>query len=105
MSQFKLDITPGEDMAPVFTHELEGISIRTAFRWLPQISRWIVYFRDPEDKLLGWPHIVAPGGDIYLDVRDPRVPPGRMGFDGPDPYVREDLGTKVNLYYLESTDG
>ena len=103
MSTFKLDINAGGDYAPVFTHDLQGISIRTAFRWLPIINRWIVYFRDPVDVLLGWPHIVSPGADIYLDIRDKRIPPGRFGFSGPDPYVREDLGTRLNLYYVEST--
>lgn len=101
MQYLEIDVSPGERFAFSVTAELEEVALRFCFRWMPYIGKWHCVIRDPANNTLG-SSMVAPGGDIWLDTRDPRVPKGRLGWAGNDPYLRTDLGSTVKLYYLKA---
>lgn len=100
MKYLEIDISPGERNAFSVAAELENIAVRFCFRWMPYIGKWHCVIRDPANNVLGV-SMVAPGGDIWMDTRDPRVPKGRIGWAGKDPYSRSDLGEIVKLYYMK----
>lgn len=97
----EIDVRPGPDPAPVITTELDGVTVRLALRWFPRIESWVLSVRDPSDVPLSMPMRVAPGAPLPLDRRDPRVPPGTLRWEGPEPYRREDLGVRLRLIYDE----
>ena len=100
-----VDVTAGEDFAFTVSPELEGVVVRLAFRWLPRFGVWVCVTTTPDAaENLGMEQVVKPGGRILLDVRDPRIPPGRLVWTGPDPYVRRDLGTTLQLVYFTAAE-
>lgn len=102
MATLEIDVRPGTRDAPVVTTELDGRTVRLALRWLPWISSWVMEVRDPADVPLSPPLRVSPGVPLPLDVRDPRVPPGVLRWEGPEPYQRDDLGVRLLLVYDEA---
>ena len=100
-----LDVTAGEDFAFAVTPPELGSPIRFAFRWMPRFGWWVCIATTLDGtENLGMQQVVKPGGRILLDPRDPRIPPGRFVWLGPDPYVRADLGTTVTLVYLTAAE-
>lgn len=99
-----IDTVADSDLAFATSADLEGVTLRLAFRWLDRIGVWVCIATTPEGVLLGMEQIVRPGGRILLDVRDPRIPPGRLEWRGPDPYRRADLGITVQLVYLTAAE-
>ncbi len=95
---------PGRSFAFAQTVTLEGITIRLSFRWYPVPARWMMEVLSSDNELLGPGFLVSPGGDVWLDVRDPRVPPGRLVWVGPDPYAQDELGQTVQLIYVGSDE-
>lgn len=94
-----INTSPGQDYAFIQSVELDAITIRLAFRWYPIPGRWMMTVKAPNGEPLAMPQMVSPGGNVLMDVRDPRVPPGRLYWQGRDPYTRESLGDTVVLMY------
>lgn len=105
MAQLVIDVRPGTAPAPVISTEVDGVAVRLAFRWLPNLESWVMQVRDPGDVPLSMPLRVSPGVALPLDTRDPRVPPGSFRWEGPEPYGRDDLGVTLVLLYDEAADG
>ena len=90
---------PGSDYAFIQSVELDGITIRLAFRWHPVPARWMMTVKSPGGTVIGMPQYASPGGDVLLDKTNPLIPPGRLFWQGRDPYTRESLGSTVVLMY------
>lgn len=95
----RVTTSPGQDYAFVQSVELDGITVRLAFRWLPVPGRWIMSVKANNGEVISMPQMVSPGGNVLLDRTDPRIPPGRLFWQGRDPYTRESLGETVVLMY------
>jgi len=101
--RYTLDTRRADKSAFSKLYELDKVAIRIGFRWLPIIKRWYCEVRDPNDNQLIRPQIVWPAGEILLDSRNPKLPPGRLLWDGPDYYTKNDLGKTLNLLYFSVT--
>lgn len=83
------------------TPTLGGTQIQIATRWQEGPGAWYadVYTAAGEKVLSGCR--ISPGGYVWQEGQDPRLPPGSLAATGPDPYRREQMGVDVHLIYLD----
>lgn len=86
------------------TVELPGasrtVTVQLAFAWQARIGRWLVSVETVDGRPLSMQQAVAPGGQVYVDRRDPEAPDGVLTWTGPDPYAEQDLGDLLQLWWI-----
>ncbi len=107
MMPTEIAIVAGEDSAFAVSPELEGVTLRLAFRWLPRIASWVCLPTLPSGdpfEPVGIQQRVSPNGELLIDSRRTDTPPGRLYFVGSEPVERSDLGTACRLVYLTAAE-
>lgn len=80
---------------------LGGVPVQLILDWRDNAGAWYVSVEtDAGVRVLSGVR-VSPGGLVWRDGQDPRLPPGNLYTVGPDPYDRLQLGTDVRLLYFE----
>jgi hypothetical protein len=92
-----IDVRPGQDDAFAVVARLSGTAVRFRLRWLPRLGLWTCLPTYPDGSELGTEQLVRGGGELLVD---PRVTRGVLTWDGPDPYLRADLGETLRLIYV-----
>lgn len=92
-----VDVRAGDSLAFAVNAVLSGVEIRFRLRWLPRLGLWTCLPTYPDGSELGIEQMVRGGGRLLID---PRVLPGALVWDGPDPYARGDLGESLQLVYV-----
>jgi hypothetical protein len=105
MIRYRVSLRPGTSAYYTPSIELPGptrkVTVLLSFRWLPRLSLWCVLVTTLDgSRALSMQQHVRPGGQVYMDIRDPEAPEGRLFWTGPDPYTREDLGDAVELWWV-----
>jgi hypothetical protein len=102
-----VDIRPGDLLAFARTFELgdtdvgiELVAVRLRLRWLERLGRWQMSVQTPNGRNLTPWLLVQPGGTVPWSNTDLEVPQGRLLWQGPDDYGRDDLGTRLLLWFL-----
>mgnify|MGYP003436277112 FL=1 len=80
---------------------LGGIEVQIATRWADGPGAWYVDVATASGEPVLSGCRVSPGGYVWQEGADPRLPAGSLIATGPDPYRRDQLGIDVQLVYLD----
>jgi hypothetical protein len=80
---------------------LGGIEVQLARRWRAGPGAWYLDVETASGERILSGVRITPDGYIWTEEQDPRLPPGSLAAIGPDPYTREQMGTDVQLIYLD----
>ncbi len=84
---------------------LGGVPVQIILDWRDNPGAWYANVEtDAGARVLSGVR-VSPGGLVWREGQDPRLPPGNLYTDGPDPYDRLQLGGDVRLLYFEPGEG
>ena len=80
---------------------LGGIEVQLATRWADGPGAWYVDVLTSAGVPIVSGMRISPGGYVWQEGQSPLLPAGSLAAIGPDPYRREQMGTDVQLIYLE----
>jgi hypothetical protein len=91
-----------------FDIELEGNTYRLEFHYSERAAKWLMNIRDTQDNAIALGIAVVLGADLLKQWHHLAVPPGIMvAFDTSGQELDAllgDLGERVQLYYLATTE-
>ena len=83
------------------TPSLGGIQVQIVTRWAEGPGAWYVDVSTASGERILSGQRVSPGGYVWTESQDPRLPAGSLYASGPDPYRRDQMGLDVQLVYYE----
>ena len=99
----RFDFTPERAR---FVHEvdLDGAAYRLTLTWKETLGAWYLDVRTAIGNPIVLGQRVSPGGILIPDPTIDGAPPGLLHVQGPDPYLREDLGGSLSICYLTAEE-
>lgn len=88
--------------AEVQTVTLDGVEYRLRVRWSEPRRAWFADLYDADGQDIEVGRRLSPGYAPFLGQRGRRGPPGLFLVDGLDGYRQADLGSALQIYYVEA---
>lgn len=83
---------------------LGGREYRARFRWTDHLGEWRVELWTVDGAAVALDRRLTPGGLLLPDPTVEGAPEGVLVVDGPEPYRREDLGSRLVIRHYSAEE-